>query len=274
MKMLLFISKLPSSSHLVMFGGLIARQTQSSIALLTVVPRRESLNTGEGVLLQAREMIPDVVENIQIRRGNIIEGIFDEIQSRHYELVILRESQAIGPIERLRRKEGLIIANKAPTSVLLVKQEQPKLERVLICTSGLEIAEPVLKMDAQLAQAVHAQATLLYVAIPIPTMYTGLGKIEETILDLLQSDTPVGQHLRNAAEILDRHNFEANLRVRHGEVVNEILAGARSGNYDLIILGASRSDFKLSSWLLGNVTRKIINRAHCQVLIVRQADEL
>lgn len=107
---------------------------------------------------------------------------------------------------------------------------QPCLERILICTSGLEVADPVIEMGARLARPAHARPTLLYVTIPIPTMYTGLSAIEEKLTDLLQTDTPVAQHLR------------------HAVVSEEILREAQTGNYDLIILGASQSSIKLTGW--------------------------
>ena len=136
------------------------------------------------------------------------------------------------------------------------------------------VAEPVIETGAWLAGATHARATLLHVASPVPSMYTGLGEIEETLPELLQTRTPVAGHLRHGAEILARHQVSAALKLRYGVVADEILREALEGDYDLIVIGASGTAGRLKGWLLGNVTRQVVERARCSVLVVKRRSAL
>jgi nucleotide-binding universal stress UspA family protein len=101
-------------------------------------------------------------------------------------------------------------------------------------------------------------------------MYTGLDAIEETLPDLLQSDTPTARHLRQGAEILAQHQVPAELRLRYGVVADEILREANEGDYDLIVIGASGTAGRLKGWLVGDVAREVVDHAPRSVLIVRQ----
>jgi nucleotide-binding universal stress UspA family protein len=100
-------------------------------------------------------------------------------------------------------------------------------------------------------------------------MYTGLGTIEETLPELLQTDTPAARHLRWGAEILDQLGLRAELELRHGVAAEEILREALEGDYDLIVIGARYVASRLRGLLMGDVTRQIVDRAPCPTLVVR-----
>jgi nucleotide-binding universal stress UspA family protein len=161
------------------------------------------------------------------------------------------------------------ITRRIPASVLIAREIGPSLNRILICTGGIDVADPVIEAGAHLAGAAHAQATLIHVASPIPSMYTGLQNVCETLPELLQTDTPIARHLRHGAKTLDQHQVTAELKLCHGVADDEILREAHQGGYDLIIIGASGKTGRLKEWLLGNVTRQIVERAPCSVLVVK-----
>jgi nucleotide-binding universal stress UspA family protein len=100
-------------------------------------------------------------------------------------------------------------------------------------------------------------------------MYTGLDAIEETLPDLLQTDTPVAQHLRYSAEMLAQHQLAGNLKLRYGIAADEILREMVESDYGLVIVGSSGTAGRLRMLLLGNVTRQIVENAPCSVLVVR-----
>ncbi|MFQ5616109.1 MAG: universal stress protein [Anaerolineales bacterium] len=269
MNILVFVADMPYARPALIFGRLIARLTQSPVTLLHVNPHQSNLTRGAGILARAHEMLPDVVINTQIRQDTPTSGILEEIHTGKYDLVVLRARRKLWLTQRFRGVVGRMIAKHAPVSVLIVKRDSPDLKRILVCTGGVDIAETAIKAGAQLAQAAHARATLLYVTNPLPSMYTGLNGIEETLPELLQTNTPVARHLRHAAEILAQHQVSAELELRRGVVSNEILREADRGNYDLIIVGASRVANGLKGWVLGDVTWQVVNEARCPVLVVR-----
>jgi nucleotide-binding universal stress UspA family protein len=97
-------------------------------------------------------------------------------------------------------------------------------------------------------------------------MYTGMMEMEETLEELLETDTPLAQHLRGSADTLSKSGIEAEIKVRHGDVVEAILEETAEGQYDLVVLGETQGQ-TLRGLLLGNVTQQIINRAPSAVLI-------
>jgi len=273
MNILIFIASLPYSRPAIMFGGKIAKMTKSKVTLLSAGTQKKDEANSQKLFSQAKELLAEVEVETRFRSTPSAKAIIQEIEGAHYDMVVVRARQAIRYRQRLRGKVGRTIANEAPIPVLVVKQKRSTLKRILICTGGTHYALKVVEMGAELAHAAQAEVTLLHIINAVPTMYTGLDAIEETLPELLQTQTLIAEHLRDAAKRLDSHNIKAQLEIRRGEVATELLQEAEDGNYDLIIIGATRS--ALQSWFLGSVTREIVNHATCPVLVVRgtHADE-
>ena len=164
------------------------------------------------------------------------------------------------------------IIKQSEIPVLLVRKSSENLDRMLVCTGGLEISEPVVSLSARLAGQVGMQATLLTVSAPVPSMYTGMDEMEETLEEVLETETPLSLHLRKSAEMLTKSGINAEIKVNHGDVVEAILEEAGSALYDLVVLGSTEG-WTLRGLLLGNVTQQIINRAPCAVLVVKQSSK-
>jgi nucleotide-binding universal stress UspA family protein len=100
-------------------------------------------------------------------------------------------------------------------------------------------------------------------------MYTGLDEIEETLPELLSTDTPFAQHLRQAAEILDRHKVQSHIKLRHGVVTEEIIREVSVIDYDLVISGTPEKTHPIKRVLLGNVVENVIKHTTCPFLVVK-----
>jgi nucleotide-binding universal stress UspA family protein len=269
MKILLCVAGMPYAEAAVSFGSIIAGVTKSPVTLLHVVRRKEDRAAGEHVLAAAREMLPGLTVDTRIRQGDPIGRILAEVRKGSYDLVVVGARQEGRSMQQLLGSVTQKVIRRIPTSVLVARQVGPSLERVLICTGGIAVAERVIETGAWLAEAAHARAILLHVTSPAPSMYTGLNQVEETLPKLLRTDTPTARHLRHGAEILERHQVTAKLRLRHGVAADEILREADEGDHDLIVIGASGAAGRLKGWLLGNVTRQVVEHARCSVLVVK-----
>ena len=100
-------------------------------------------------------------------------------------------------------------------------------------------------------------------------MYTGLEQMEETLTELLQSDSDVARELRWAAGGVRDECEIAEVKLRRGIVADEILRESQRGDYDLIVLGSPRSASSIVRVLMGDLARELLNRAQRPVLIVR-----
>jgi len=271
MKILLCVAGMPYAEAAVLLGGMVAGVTQSPVTLLHVVRQREGRATGGRILSAARGMLPGLTVDTCVRQGDPTGRILVEAQRGDYDLVIIGAHQGTGWTRHLLGSVTQQIIRRVPISVLVARQVSGSgLERILIPTSGANVAEPLVEIGAWLAGAARAHVTLLHVVSVTPSMYTGLNEIEETLSELLQTDTPIAQHLRHAAEVLDRRRVIADLKLRYGVAADEILREAREGDYDLIVIGASGAAGRWREWLLGNVTRQIVERAPCSVLVIKQ----
>jgi nucleotide-binding universal stress UspA family protein len=261
---------MPYAEIAISLGAMIAGLTQSPVTLLHVIRHGESRTTGEQILTAAREHLPDLTVDTRIRRGDPIKQILAEVRKGKYDLMIIGARQGGGLTQQLLGSVAQKIVRRIPTSVLIAREMEPSLKRILICTGGIDVADPVIETGARLACAASAPATLLHVTGNAPGMYTGLREIEETLPELLQTDTPAARHLRHGAEILDQCDVPAELKLRHGVAADEILREVHEGDYDLILIGASGAAGRLREWLLGNVTRQVVEHAPCSVLVVKR----
>jgi nucleotide-binding universal stress UspA family protein len=75
--------------------------------------------------------------------------------------------------------------------------------------------------------------------------------------------------LRRQKRELDRLGVPAEVHVRHGIVIDEVFKEVRDGNYDLIVTGTSQARGLLRHYIMGDLTRSILNRANVPVLVAR-----
>jgi nucleotide-binding universal stress UspA family protein len=79
--------------------------------------------------------------------------------------------------------------------------------------------------------------------------------------------------LRQQQETLKQLGVACTVRLRHGLVVPELLMELRQTEYDLVVAGSSPAGDPLRAYMLGNVSREIVNHAEWPVLIVRTGGE-
>jgi nucleotide-binding universal stress UspA family protein len=162
------------------------------------------------------------------------------------------------------------VTKKVPIPTLVVKQVPTELRRILICTSGQEREPTALQTGLQLASLAGAAVRLLYVADPMPHMYSGLETMEETFEELLDSGTLIAEHLRQAAAMLKNASVDGQLIKRHGLVVDEILKEIEEMAYDLVIIGATEHEAFWQALVLGRISPYVVENASCSVLVVHQ----
>jgi len=59
------------------------------------------------------------------------------------------------------------------------------------------------------------------------------------------------------------------VRIRHGLALDQIFAEVREGEHDLIVTGTSQARGPFRHYIMGDLTRGILNRADCPVLVAR-----
>jgi nucleotide-binding universal stress UspA family protein len=132
---------------------------------------------------------------------------------------------------------------------------------------GYEVTAEHIAM--QMAMKSRAEVTLLHIVPLIDLDYPTAKTVSENWQRLTETDTPIGRSLRQALEIATGDGLTANVKARQGNVVEEILAEEREGNYDLICMGSPYSSHALRQLYTTNVTAEIAEGANCPVLTAR-----
>lgn len=268
MKILYVVANQKISQAVVGFTKQVAQRTDSSITFLVIAEDEENLEDVQHSISDAEEIIGDVLVSTLQMTGKAVPLILEEIEEGGYDLLVM----GVGRRRRLVPSSFRLLSQKvikfSPIPVMLVRDACLDFDRMLICTGGGKISEPVVAFSAELAKAAGLKATLLYVTGAVPSMYTGMDEVEETLDKLLETDTPIAKHLRASAEVLMENLGEADVKIRHGDVAETILQEGKEAKCDLIVLGATGGG-TVAGMLMGNVTQQIINRAKSAVLIIK-----
>jgi nucleotide-binding universal stress UspA family protein len=256
------------------FGIEVARALSAEMTLLGVVSDRKKVKELECILNDsALQAVRDGFSvEVRVEAGNAEDIVIAHTRKAAYDMV------AVGSLGRRRSTKSFFdtvamrIVEQATGSVLVIKGERERLARVLICASGADHGHLPVWAGASVACGAGAEATVLHVMDPMPGMYVGLEQMEETLAELLKTDTDMARELRWAAQVVKAECDVSELKLRRGLVADEILREGQSGDFDLIVLGSSRSAGGLTRALMGDVTRDIVCRAERPVLVVRPKD--
>jgi nucleotide-binding universal stress UspA family protein len=252
-------------------GALIAGPIKAEVILLGIIEQpgdqsalRQALEK-QAEVLRRRDLKPEII----IRAGEPVREVLEETTKTNYDLVVIgsRPKNAVGHYWRSGKTYEVIKSIRPP--VLVAIGDCSHLKRFLVCTGGKEFIEAAIRLTSKVAAAVGASVTLLHVMAEPPALYADLVRLEEDVDRLLGSSSELGINLAQEKKDLEEAGVPAEVRVRHGLVVDQVLQEARKGNYDLIVTGSSQGRGIFHHYIMGNITRQILNRAACPVLVAR-----
>ncbi len=271
MKILICSDGMPASENAIELAALLAGPLKAQITLLGIAekssdedPLREALEK-QALSLRTQNARPDIV----VRAGEPVRQILDHTSNASYDLVLIgaRWTGATGHYWRSERTYEVIKAIQPP--VLVAIGERKHLKRFLVCTGGKEFIEQAVEFTGKIAAAVGASVTLLHVMVEPPAVYADLVILEEDVDQLLRSKSELGTNLLRQKKELQRLGVTAGVRLRHGIVIDQVFEEVRAGDYDLIVTGTSQARGLLRHYIMGDLTRSILNRANCPVLVAR-----
>ena len=271
MKILICSDGMPAADNATRLGASLAGPLQAESILLGIAEKaddepalREALEK-QAEWLRAKSVSPQIV----IRSGDPVRQIVDETTKSKYDLVIIgaRKTGATGLHWRSEKTYEVIKSISPP--VLVAMGEWAELKRFLVCTGGKEFIEGAVQLTGKLAKAVGASVTLLHVMAEPPAIYADLVQLEEDVERLLQSKSELGMNLSAQKADLEKLGVAAEVRIRHGIVVDQVFAEALEKSYDLIVTGSSQARGRLRHYIMGDLTLSILNHASCPVLVAR-----
>ena len=215
-----------------------------------------------------------VAGDLLIRTGHAAEEILAQAAAKSYDLVVVSSHGRRG-LTRLRLgSTASRLARDLPTSLLVSRGVLQHVDRVLICTGGEATALPMLDMGGAVAAAASAGVTLLHVMSQVALSWDSpADDLADTAQSAMARNSREGAHLREGLDRLDRAGLrpKAVPRLRHGLVVDEVLAEIRESDQHLLVIGAHQPPAAASTYssLLDDLAEQLLTHAPCSVLIVR-----
>ncbi len=254
----------------VAFIRTLAQKTNAKVKLLYVAARKRGLESGKAILAEAEDHIAEGVDvSDMLRHGEALEIFLNEVKKDNYDFVVLERRRQKNIVDNSQKALIQKIIHKSPIPVLLLRHANLTLNRILVCSGGLSISSPVVKLSANLAEAAGLKATLLHVGQAMPQMYAGTELVDNSAEEVLATSTPLSHHLHESMEELEEHHVKTEIKLRYGDVAEQILNEIEEELYDLVVVGESGRNKGLKGIFLGDVTRHVIQQAKCAVLIVK-----
>jgi nucleotide-binding universal stress UspA family protein len=276
MKILICTDGSDQAENAIRFGGLIASAVGAETTLLGITEHDGEKDAIFDSLKRGQKLLKDLKVDVETvsKSGDPIEEIVKRAEKTDYDLVVIGAVRkgARGPVLMSAKAYRIIKAVEPPVLVVMGRHKQ--LKKILVCSGGYKDLKESVETTGKLAKAVDASVTLLHVLVEPPLLYADLIRLEEDVDLLLKSGASLGKKLRREKEAFEKLEVPVDVRLRHGSVIRQIIREIRKGDYDLVVAGSSRYSGKLRSYVMGNITRQIVNRAECPVMVVRTSESI
>jgi nucleotide-binding universal stress UspA family protein len=252
-------------------GGLLAGPCHAETTLLGIAeksgdedPLRAALE-GEAEKLRGFGVTPELV----LRTGEPIREILHQTTESHYDLTIIGAERKGTTGLYWRAEKSYEVIKAIPSPVLLATGACETLKSFVVCTGGKNYIDAAVQLTGKVAAAVGASVTLLHIMAEPPGIYADLVRLEEDVEHLLQSGSELGRNLIAQKKSLENMGVATEVRVRHGIVLSQVFAEVNERKHDLIVTGTSQTRGPLGHYIMGDLTRSIVNRANVPVLVAR-----
>jgi nucleotide-binding universal stress UspA family protein len=255
-------------------GAMIAAGCHAEVVLLGIAESAgaskemmDSLQRSQAFLTEKK-----VSAELVTKTGHPIEEIVRRTRETLFDLVV------IGAAYKQRRgafwlsSKSYKIAKEIDPPVLLITGKRTVIQRILVCSGGKRHIDSGVRLTGEIARGLGASVTLLHVSPGLPGILARLPRMEEDTEWLLKSESELGINLRHGLEMLQGMGVTARARLRSGDVLEEILREVHEGDYDLVVTGSALSR-KLRTYVLGDISREIVNRTRRAILVVRSQEQ-
>lgn len=263
----------------------------SHLIVLAILPQPEASNAWamQNVLDRSCELLQSLPIEIEplLRSGIPAKVIIEHADRYQPDFVIMGAKGLRATLGILLGGVAQQVIEYANWPVMVVRAGHQKLEKVLFISDGSpysQFAQDFLtgtQNRLRFPLAAEANVTVLHVLDPVfsPEMIAKSWPLGDQYLPALHDSATDRFWLHDSelrgAELVDRivsqlrqAGINANGCLKRGDAATEILKLIETEGIDLVISG-SRGLSRVSGWLLGSVSRKIVHYAGCSALVVK-----
>jgi nucleotide-binding universal stress UspA family protein len=258
MKILVYVDPSFRGDWALSLAGDLAKGLGGPIVLLATT---ENLEEDSGLLDRAArkvEAIPGVAVEKRSRPGPGREAILAETIEGHPAITIVPPAGRRGISRMIKGSRVRAVVHNAPSTVMVARKPvSDHIRRILVAVGGGPISETTVLGAQEVAKALQSRVTLLHVrsGVPIPFGHAAPEPADANVSVLLDP--------------LARAGIEAQVKVRAGMVVHEIIAECEEGHYDLVVLGQHIARRETGGIFSENLAEDIALECPIPVLIIR-----
>jgi nucleotide-binding universal stress UspA family protein len=266
MRLLIYAGPAPSRDKVLTFSAPLVQRVASAVALVSGGGEAQRPLLADA----AQRLAPPAGVSVTLLPlpGNANAAILRAAAEGRYDLAIFGRLRP-----RIRRLlpggPGKLIARRLEPSVLRVQGAARPIHRMLLASGGDQHTFASVEMATQLASPLGASVTLLHVISQQSIVFEGFSPRPAAVERFLNGPSPEAATLLAAQARLEQRGVAADVRVRIGPVLDEILAELRDG-YDLLVIGAHRVGSALDRLLLEDITGDLLDVSPVPVLVVKR----
>jgi nucleotide-binding universal stress UspA family protein len=254
-------------------GKRIAKATASAVDILAIARTPDQVESSRLEIQAAASELRDrgIPVTVYQRSGFTGQQVLRQADATDYDLIVIGSRGRRGLKRLVAGSRACAILGRATTSVLVVKgRERNGIDEILACSAAGPASEETVRFAARMARVLGASVTLLHVMSQV-ALVEGAEEadLEAEAEELMEREAREGIHLEKMLEILRTEGVEAQAVVRHGLVVEEIMAEAKDGHFDMMIVGAHTTP-DIAGLVSSDLSQQITLAANRPVLIVRQ----
>ena len=206
--------------------------------------------------------------------GEMAVQILREIREESYDLIVKSDFGKGWGLRKMHLgSDTRIIVSKVEFPLLLARQYTKSIERVLICSGGEETSADTLKVGGWLVSFSKARVCVLHVMSQLAfDVGSQADDLRDTAQTAIQRRTREGLHLAWAVDQIQKAGVSAPVIpiLRHGLVLDQVIAELREGKYDLLVIGSHHVSGRSRTLdaFLEDVASDLVSATTCSVLII------
>lgn len=265
LKLLIYIDGSAASQRAIDYIASVAQEPDVEVSLLTA--QTDAVRAADLYSRMASRLQITTIRHVA-RTEAADMALLAETQAGDYDLAVF------GPMRerwsrwvRLRPRTSLSV--QLPISSLLVRGSATHISRVLLCAGGDGTIVADARLTVRLARRAGATARLLHVLSQLPMLFGVRTPAERVTEAFAATGAPEMVNMQAALEVLRAGGVSGEIKVRVGLIIDEIVAELQDGQYDLLVIGAHRSQGLVERLLLEDVTQDILGHSPVPVLVVK-----
>ena len=237
-------------------------------------PQQDFINTYDDIANNVLELAVEYIKEkgfavgvLKKAWGSASEEILKQTQKTHYDLIILGSHGKKG-VKSWLGSVSRRVANIANEPVFISKELKEN-KRILLTADGSFCSKYAIKKALSLLNLQDKEIFIITVMEDISNLPIEITSNKEWFNDYLKKRNCFAQNvIRETYATLKDFNLTASKDFSLiGAPSTTILEAIDENNIDLVILG-SRSKDRISEFLLGSTSKRVLEHANCSVLII------